>query len=203
MKITSIRMNLFTNAKFLAIATIIVDNAVALPGIRLYKREEDGSYFILMPVTRGRDEKLYETYHPVNSEARASILSAMVRQYELLREDDSLSGTVTPLIPDGETVNPEDLNVTEVRISRMNYERSPLRAFANVTIDNAIALKGIRIVEREDGLSVFMPTSPRRSSEDEEKPRYVENFHPISAEARKRIVDAVLSAYNEESDPAA
>jgi len=203
MRITSIRMNLFTNAKFLAIATIIVDNAVALPGIRLYKRDEDGSYFILMPVTRGRDEKLHETYHPVNSEARSSILSVMVKQYELLREDDSHSGEVTPLLPDEEAASAEDLNITEVRIARTNYERSPLRAFANVTIDNAIALKGIRIVEREGGLNVFMPTSPRRNSEDDERPRYVENYHPISAAARKRIVDAVLAAYDEETDPAA
>ena len=197
MKITSIRMNLFTNAKFLAIATIIVDNAVALPGIRLYKRDEDGSYFILMPVTRGKDDQLHETYHPINSEARASILSAMVKQYEQLREDDSLSGEVTSLLASGETVAAEDLNITEIRVTPMVYERSPLRAFANVTIDNDLVLKGIRVVEREDGLGVFMPTSRRRSGDDEEKPRYVENFHPISSEARKRIVDAVLTAYED------
>ena len=51
MKISSIRMNLLEGGKFLASASICVDNAIALPGIRLGKRD-NGAYYILMPAIR-------------------------------------------------------------------------------------------------------------------------------------------------------
>jgi len=197
MKVTSIRMRKLNTSKFLASATLTIDNAVALPGIRLGKREDSGELFILMPTTAGKDDKLYENFHPINSEARAALQDAVITHYEKLCEDESLSGKLVQLSDES------DFKITNISVTPMTYDQSPLRAFANVTIDDAIVLRSIRLIQHEDhSFSVHMPTYRRRGDDSEAKPRYIDCYHPITHEARSAIEDAVVAAYSSLDDPA-
>ena len=64
-----------------------------------------------------------------------------------------------------------------------------LKGIATVCLNHSFLITGVRIVECENGLSVFMPS--RRVSQEE----YKDICFPITAELHKVIRDAVLSAY--------
>ena len=84
------------------------------------------------------------------------------------------------------------MNITDVRVRLITKEDSKLKAVASITIDNAIAIHDIKIVEGTEGCFVAMPS--RKTGEGE----YRDIAHPINAEARAELLDLVLKAYNEE-----
>jgi len=62
-------------------------------------------------------------------------------------------------------------------------------AHATVTLGNAYAVHGLKIMEGENGLWVSMPASKNKKGE------FKDIFHPISKEAREVLINAVLQAY--------
>ena len=74
--------------------------------------------------------------------------------------------------------------------SLVEHESAKTRAFASVTIGDAFAVHGIKIVEGEKGLFVSMP---QRKEGDE----YRDVFHPITAEAREELNKKILDAYEQ------
>lgn len=81
-----------------------------------------------------------------------------------------------------------------VRIDRMvDFENSSVRAIASANIGGAFAIHGIRVIDSQKGLFVSMPQSSYQDREGNTK--YSDIFHPITAEARTGLKDAVLEAY--------
>jgi len=81
--------------------------------------------------------------------------------------------------------------ITEVRIYKSKGNGS-VKAYASVSFDNEFVVKGLKVVEGEKGLWVSMPS--RRMKDGS----FQDVFHPVSREARDKIVDAVLKAYQEQ-----
>ncbi len=81
--------------------------------------------------------------------------------------------------------------ITEVRIYKSKGNGS-IKAYASVSFDNEFVVKGLKVVEGEKGLWVSMPS--RRMKDGS----FQDVFHPVSKEARDKIVDAVLKAYHEQ-----
>lgn len=77
----------------------------------------------------------------------------------------------------------------------VNLEESKTKAFASVTIDGAVAIHGIRVMNSAKGLFVAMPAS-NYIDENGEK-HFSEIAHPISKEARELLNSKVLEAYNQ------
>lgn len=76
----------------------------------------------------------------------------------------------------------------------VNKESTSLKAIASVTIGNAFAVHGIRIVDSQKGLFVSMPST---SYEDRDgNTQYSDIFHPISSEARGELIQTVKDAYD-------
>ena len=100
--------------------------------------------------------------------------------------------------PKERIVEEEDKNLTEpeikVRIHKLyNDEKSSLRAFASANIGE-FAVHGLKVLENEKGLWVSMPQT---SYKDENgKMKYEDVFHAITAEAKKKLGDAVVNEYN-------
>ena len=69
---------------------------------------------------------------------------------------------------------------------------SNLLAFASVTLDEAFALHGIRVVNGEKGVFAAMPS---QSYQKNGETKYSDTFHPITAPARDAIQQAVVAAY--------
>lgn len=83
------------------------------------------------------------------------------------------------------------MSITEVRIYPTKGEGA-VKAFASVTL-GGYAVHGVKIIDSDKGLFVAMPSEAR---EKDGKKEYKDIFHPVSPEARKELVDAVMDAYN-------
>lgn len=81
------------------------------------------------------------------------------------------------------------LQITDVRIRPIRGD-GRVRAIASITIDDALAVHDIRIIQGERGLFISMPSRRRVSGE------YYDVAHPVTAEARAVVQEAVLAAYN-------
>lgn len=84
------------------------------------------------------------------------------------------------------------------RIDRLvDYEGSKTRAIASANIGGAFAIHGIKVMDSEKGLFVSMPQS---KYEKEGKTHYSEIFHPVTADSRTELNNAVLKAYEQKLD---
>lgn len=82
------------------------------------------------------------------------------------------------------------MQITEVRITLRDEEK--LKAFANVTFDDAFVIRGLKIINGNSGYFVSMPSRKRKDG------THQDIAHPINNEMRKMIEDKVLAAYEEE-----
>ncbi len=84
------------------------------------------------------------------------------------------------------------MTITEVKIRRL-YQEERLRALVSITIDDELAVHEIKVIQGQERLFAAMP-SQRNESGDR---AYRDVIHPISSEARKKIEQAVLAAYQD------
>ena len=78
--------------------------------------------------------------------------------------------------------------ITDVKIRKLITE-GRLRAIVSVTFDNMLAVHDIKVVQGEERLFAAMP------SRKDENGIFRDVVHPITAEARKELENAVLDAY--------
>ena len=84
------------------------------------------------------------------------------------------------------------MEITSVKIRKVEKEGSRMKGIASVVVDNAIAIHDIRIIEGDNGLFIAMPSRKTPAGE------YRDIAHPINAEARKIFSDAILAEYENE-----
>lgn len=83
-------------------------------------------------------------------------------------------------------------DITEVRIYKMENAGN-LKAYATVTLDNAFAVHGIKVLEGDKGLWVSMPATKSKKTGE-----FKDIFHPISPEAREGLINSVITKYEED-----
>lgn len=86
------------------------------------------------------------------------------------------------------------MKITSVNVRKVEKENSRMKGIATVILDDCFAIHGIRIIERNEGLFIAMPS--RKTSDDS----YHDVAHPITTECRKMFEDAVITKYNETDD---
>ncbi len=128
------------------------------------------------------------------------------------------------------------MNITEVRVKMVNDATERLRAFCSITLDGAFVIRDLKIIDGVHGPFVAMPSRKlsdrcnkcgsknhlrarfcnecgtrlieNRASRDEDGrvKLHADIAHPINAECRERIQDAVIEAFESElelqKDPA-
>lgn len=82
--------------------------------------------------------------------------------------------------------------VTEVRISIQDSGK--LKAFANITFDDAFVVRGLKVIDGAQGMFVAMPSRKRADG------TYQDTAHPINNDMRQHIEDQVLAAYQKACD---
>ncbi|QQY79500.1 stage V sporulation protein G [Keratinibaculum paraultunense] len=80
------------------------------------------------------------------------------------------------------------MKVTDVRVRKVT-EEGKMKAIVSVTFDNEFVVHDIKIIEGQNGLFIAMPS--RKIADGE----FRDIAHPINAETRKKIQDAVLDEY--------
>ena len=82
------------------------------------------------------------------------------------------------------------MNITDVRIRKISAE-GKMKAIVSVTFENQFVVHDIKVIEGQNGLFIAMPS--RKTPDGEFK----DIAHPINAEMRQVVEDAVLKAYHE------
>ena len=78
--------------------------------------------------------------------------------------------------------------VTEVRVKK--YEKNNVKGFATITLDKALVVSGLTILDGKNGLFVSMP---RNKSTDG---KYHDSVFPLSKDLRNEITNSVIDAFN-------
>ena len=79
------------------------------------------------------------------------------------------------------------MEITDVRVSVRDEEK--LKAFVTITFDDCFVVRGVKVIEGNDGLFVAMPS--RRKPDGS----FQDIAHPIHAEMRGRLEEHVLDEY--------
>ncbi len=81
------------------------------------------------------------------------------------------------------------MQITEVRVSLRQAGNDKLLAFANVTFDNAFAVRGIKIIQGTNGPFIAMPS--RKMADG----TFKDVAHPINSETRQMLEKTILAEY--------
>jgi stage V sporulation protein G len=82
------------------------------------------------------------------------------------------------------------VEITEIRVTLRDEER--LKGFANVTFDDAFVIRGMKIIQGNNGYFVSMPSRKRPDG------TYQDIAHPVNKDMRQLIEQKVLEAYENE-----
>jgi stage V sporulation protein G len=83
------------------------------------------------------------------------------------------------------------MNITVQRIYRFESDR-PLKAFADIMINDILLIKGIKVMEDNNKLFVSMPSQQAKDKQ------WYDNIKCLTQECKDQITQVVLDAYKEE-----
>ncbi|HHT49142.1 MAG TPA: septation regulator SpoVG [Firmicutes bacterium] len=80
------------------------------------------------------------------------------------------------------------MNITDIRLKKID-NGSKMKAIASITFDDAFVVREIRVIEGQNGLFVAMPSRKTPTGE------FKDIAHPINADTRQLIQNAILEEY--------
>ena len=86
------------------------------------------------------------------------------------------------------------MEVTRVKVRLTDDRADRIKANVYIIFDNCFLVDGVKVVEGNKGLFVAMPSHPIKR---ETGIQHQDIAHPINAECRKMITDAVMTKYNQ------
>jgi len=173
-----------------AFASISVNNTVAIRGIRVVEDKE--KMFVTMPQSRDKKTgKYHDIAFPIDGDLRKEITNATLSEYDRVSNLHPGQRGYEKPEPDTNTdVLAENVKF-DIRVYPLAEPQGNTKAFASVSIDDLVAIRGIRVVEGTDGLFVSMPQS--QSNE-----KYHDVAFPLIGELRKEISAGILEKFNTE-----
>lgn len=84
------------------------------------------------------------------------------------------------------------MQITDIKVRKLFNDDGPMKAIVSVTFDNQLALHDIKVINARDKFFIVMPS---RKNPDN---TYRDIVHPINAEFRATLENAVIDAYNKE-----
>lgn len=82
------------------------------------------------------------------------------------------------------------MEITEIRITLRDDEK--LKAFASITLDGMVVIRGLKIIEGGNGIFIAMPSRQRKDG------TYQDVAHPINRDTREWLESQVIAAYKDE-----
>ncbi len=81
------------------------------------------------------------------------------------------------------------MKITEVKVYPAK-ENGRLKAYATIIFDDVFIVRDLKVIEGEKGLFVSMPSRRRKDGS------FRDIVHPLNAETRKMIEEAIIGEYN-------
>ena len=88
------------------------------------------------------------------------------------------------------------MQITDIKVRKL-FEEGPMKAVVSVTFDGQLAVHDIKVINARDKYFIVMPS---RKNPDE---TYRDIVHPINAQFRSVLENAVIAAYQEALEQAA
>jgi stage V sporulation protein G len=83
------------------------------------------------------------------------------------------------------------MKITDIKIRKV-FTEGPMKAIASVTFDHQLVVHDIKVINARDKYFIVMPS--RKNPDD----TYRDIVHPVNAEFRAVLEEAVKSAYDAE-----
>ena len=80
------------------------------------------------------------------------------------------------------------MQITDIKVRKL-FDEGPMKAIVSVTFDGQLAVHDIKVINARDKFFIVMPS---RKNPDES---YRDIVHPINAQFRGMLEDAVITAY--------
>ena len=81
------------------------------------------------------------------------------------------------------------MKITDVRVRKVD-SNNRMKAVASITLDDEFVVHDIKVIDSANGLFVAMPSKKDTSGV------FKHIAHPINAETREKIQNAILAAYD-------
>lgn len=88
------------------------------------------------------------------------------------------------------------MQITDIKIRKL-FDDGPMKAIVSITFDHQLAVHDIKVIYARDKYFIVMPS---RKNPDE---TYRDIAHPINAQFRAELEQAVIEAYHREVELAA
>jgi stage V sporulation protein G len=88
------------------------------------------------------------------------------------------------------------MQITDIKIRKL-FDDGPMKAIVSITFDHQLAVHDIKVINARDKYFIVMPS---RKNPDE---TYRDIAHPINAQFRAELEEAVIVAYHKEAELAA
>lgn len=82
------------------------------------------------------------------------------------------------------------MQITDIKVRKL-FEEGPMKAIVSVTFDGQLAVHDIKVINARDKFFIVMPS--RKNPDD----TYRDIVHPINAQFRATLEQAVVAAYEE------
>ena len=82
------------------------------------------------------------------------------------------------------------MQITDIKVRKL-FDEGPMKAIVSVTFDSQLAVHDIKVIYARDRYFIVMPS---RKNPDE---TYRDIVHPINAQFRAMLEDAVIKAFEE------
>ncbi len=86
--------------------------------------------------------------------------------------------------------------ITDIKVRKL-FDEGPMKAIVSVTFDGQLAVHDIKVINAREKLFIVMPS---RKNPDN---TYRDIVHPINAQFRATLEEAVIEAYSKELEIAA
>ena len=82
------------------------------------------------------------------------------------------------------------MQITDIKIRKL-FDEGPMKAVVSVTFDSQLAVHDVKVINARDRFFIVMPS---RKNPDE---TYRDIVHPINAQVRAQLEEAVIRAYKD------
>ena len=84
------------------------------------------------------------------------------------------------------------MEITEVRVNIQDEE--VLKAFVSITLDDEFVVRGLKVIQGQDGRFVAMPARRKKDG------TFQDIAHPINRETREYMEERILEAYDQAAE---
>jgi stage V sporulation protein G len=170
-----------------AFASVAIEDLAAIRGIRVVNGKN--GLFVTMPQSQDNTGLYHDIAFPINGDLRKAINEAVLAEYTRVASIDPQQRGYENAEPGAVGSRGAEEIKIEVRVFPIAEPKGNTLAFASVSLDDIVAIRGIRVENSEKGRSVSLPQSKDNDG----------NFHdvafPLSGDLRREVSRAILAEH--------